>query len=259
MTGASTLAVDDVDIPEGLGAFRDASPELLAARALQQRVDRKFLLPKEALDSLLDGLCADFRVVRAEGRLAATYDSRYFDTPDRQMYEDHRRGRGRRHKVRVRHHLERRLTFLEVKGKHANGRTSKARLARPFGEAELDAEGLAFIEQHSPFRAGVLVPVISTAFRRITLVGEQADERITIDWDLELRDDHQRERLTRVAIAEIKQAGYSNSTDAVRVCRALHIRETAVSKYCLATARLAAAVRRTTFRPILRAVEQLSA
>jgi hypothetical protein len=255
----STLASDDVEIPAALEAFRDASGELLAARTLQQRVDRKFLLPKAVLNPLLDGLSAHFSVVRAEGRLAATYDSLYFDTPDRQMYEDHRRGRGRRHKVRIRHHFERRLTFLEIKEKSASGRTSKARLARQFGDGELDQEGRAFIEEHSPFRAGLLNPVVSTAFRRITLVGEDTDERITIDWDLELRDEHRCERLPRVAIAEIKQASYSNHTDAVRVFRALHIHETAVSKYCLATARLTAAVRANTFRPTLRAVEHMSA
>ena len=254
----SALTLDAGETPVALETFRDASAELVAARTLQQRVDRKYLLPKQALNSLLAGLCADFRVVRAEGRLAATYDSQYFDTPDRQMYEDHRRGRGRRHKVRIRHHLERRLSFLEVKSKSANGRTSKARLGRPFGDAELDEDGLAFIEAHAPFRAGLLIPTVSAAFRRITLVGEQTDERITIDWDLELRDDRQRERLPHVAIAEIKQGGYSNYTHAIRVFRGLHIRETAVSKYCLATARLAA-VRTNTFRPTLRAVEQLSA
>jgi hypothetical protein len=254
----SALTPDAIGMPIALEAFGDASTELIAARTLQQRVDRKYLLPKQALDPLLAGLCTDFRVVRADGRLAATYDSLYFDTPDRQMYEDHRRGRTRRHKVRIRHHLERRLSFLEVKGRSASGRTSKARLGRPFGDVHLDEEGLAFIEAHSPFRAGFLIPAISTAFRRITLVGAQTDERITIDWDLELRDDHQRERLPSVAIAEIKQGRYSNYTNAVRVFRGLHIRETAVSKYCLATARLAA-VRINTFRPALRAVEQLSA
>jgi hypothetical protein len=252
------LMLDGVEMPAALEAFGDASAELLAARTLQQRVDRKYLLPIQTLDVLLAGLRADFRVVRAEGRLAATYDSVYFDTPGKQMYHDHRRGRGRRHKVRMRHHFDRRLSFLEIKRKSANGRTSKARLDRPFGQNELDVEGLAFIEQHSPFQAGQLVRTVSAAFRRITLVGEHTDERITIDWDLELRDDRQRQRLPHVVIAEIKQARYSNRTHAACVLQGLHIRETAVSKYCLATARLAP-VQTHTFRPFLRAVEQLSA
>jgi hypothetical protein len=255
----SSLSFDDVEMPRALRAFGDASAELLAARALQQRVDRKFLLPKALLEPLLEGLLGDFRVVRAEGRLAATYDSQYFDTPDRQMYEDHRRGRGRRHKVRIRHHLERRLTFLEVKERNAGGRTQKARLARPFGDCTLDPDAQRFIEAHSPFRVGCLVPVVSTAFRRITLVGTDADERITIDWDLDLRADHRRQLLSHLVIAEIKQARYANCSDAVRVLRHLHVRETPLSKYCLATAGLIANVRVHTFRPALRAVEQLSA
>ena len=254
----SGLVVEAVEIPVALALFRDASSELLAARALQRRFDRKYLLPKRLLEPLLAQLSSSFRVVRAEGRLAATCDSLYFDTPDRQMYEDHRRGRGRRHKVRIRHHLERQLSFLEVKRRNAGGQTTKARVGRPFGYAALDEEGSAFVEAHCPFRAAQLTPGLSSAFRRITLVGEQVDERITIDWDLELRDDHRRERLPHVAVAEIKQPRYSNNSDSVRTFRALHIRETAVSKYCVATAMLAA-VRSNTFRPVLRAVEQLSA
>jgi hypothetical protein len=203
-------------------------------------------------------LSPDFRVVRAAGRTAATYDSLYFDTPDRRMYEDHRRRRGRRYKVRIRHHLERQLSFLEIKGKNAGGDTNKARLPRTFGDARLDEAGLAFIEAHSPVPAALLIPRLSTAFQRATLVGERADERMTIDWDIEVRDDHRREQLSNVVVAEIKQSRYSNHSDAVLIFRALHIRETAVSKYCVATAMLTA-VRSNTFRPVLRAVEQLSA
>ncbi|OFV92984.1 MAG: hypothetical protein A3G76_01980 [Acidobacteria bacterium RIFCSPLOWO2_12_FULL_65_11] len=252
------LAISSLDIPNALEAFRDAPAGLLDARVLQRRIDRKYLLPRRQLEPLLACLIADYQVVRSAGRLAATYDNLYFDTPDRRMYEDHRRGRGRRYKVRQRHHLDRQLSFLEIKRKDSDVRTVKARLGRPFGDSRLDEEACAFVEQHSPFRATVLVPQLSIAFHRATLLGTNVIERMTLDWDVELRDNGRRERLPDMAIVEIKQASYSNLSPAVRALRALHIREGSVSKYCLATVTLAD-VRDNTFKPTLRAVERLSA
>jgi len=251
-------AIGSPEIPDALEALRDASLELLNARLLQQRVDRKYLLPTRLLEPLLARLCDDYQVVRSAGRLAATYDTLYLDTEDRRMYEEHRRRRGRRYKVRIRHHLDRQLSFLEIKRKDSDVRTTKSRLARPFGDSQLDAEACAHIERHSPFRAAALIPQLSIAFHRITLVGTSVNERITLDWDIEMRDDRRRELLGRIVVAEIKQARHSTSTPAARALRALHVREGSVSKYCLATVTLAD-VRSNAFKPALRAVEQLSA
>lgn len=245
-------------MPGALDGFRHASADLIGARLLQQRIDRKYLLPRKQLELLLVRLHAHYEVVQAAGRLAATYDTLYFDTQDRQMYEAHRRGRGRRYKVRVRHHLDRQLSFLEIKRKDSDIHTTKARLVRPFGDSGLDAEATLFIEQHSPLPASRLLPQVAIAFRRVTLVGTTVNERLTIDLDLEVRNDSRRQRFPELAIAEIKQARYSNRTPVVAALRALGVREWSVSKYCLATVTLAG-VRSNTFKPVLRAVEQLSA
>src|SRR6185369_17256087 len=103
-----------------LDAFETASLDLLNTRLLQDRIDRKYLVARRNFTSLLDQLCTGYRVVRAAGRPAATYDTLYFDTADRRLYEDHRRERGRRYKVRIRHHFERELSFLEVKFQQGN-------------------------------------------------------------------------------------------------------------------------------------------
>jgi hypothetical protein len=244
--------------PRVLDAFRDASADLVSTRLLQQRVDRKYLVPKRLLDQLLSQLSAGYELVRAAGLPAATYDTLYFDTADRQLYEAHRRGRGRRYKVRIRHHLDRRLSFLEVKRKDSEIRTTKARLERPFGGSTLDADALEFIGRHFPIPARCLLPQVSIAFRRVTLVGALVHERVTIDWDVEVRNGERRELLPGLAIVEVKQARYSNAAPAVNALRALHLHEQSISKYCLATVKLAG-VRDNVFRPVLRVLEQLSA
>jgi hypothetical protein len=173
------------------------------------------------------------------------------------LYYDHHRGRRPRFKVRIRHHVDRQRTFLEVKRKGPDDRTTKARLDLPFLQAELGVEGRRFVEAHAPLCAGGLVPYPSIAFLRATLVGVTADERVTFDWHLEFSHGTRRAALRGVAIAEVKQAHCRNTSGAVEAFRAFHVREYGLSKYCLATSRLAA-VRANRFRPVLRAVEQMA-
>jgi VTC domain len=246
----------DTETARALAALREVGDELLAARALLTRVDRKYLLPREALDALLFSLRHDYGVLRAGTRFAARYSTRYFDTADLRMYDDHRRGRCPRYKVRTRHHLDRKLSFLEVKRKGANQRTTKAILSRPFGAAELDAECRRFIDEYCPIAADDLVSGVSIDFVRATLVGEIVNERVTIDWNFDFHHVSAGARLAHAVIVEVKQARYSNHTPAIRALRAFRVREQSISKYCIATATLAA-VRSNTFKSALRAVEQL--
>ena len=243
--------------PAALALFRDASPELLEQRLLQRRVDRKFVFAARLLDALSTQLCTHFSVIRAGTAPLATYHTVYFDTPSRQMYEDHRRGRLPRHKVRVRHHVERRLSFLEVKCKSADGRTTKARTRRPFGEVMFDGDATTFLARYCSMSRDVLVPRLWMTFRRITLAGDAVDERVTIDCDLEFVADMMRRPLPGIAVVEIKQRAYRNDTPSIRALRALHIRERGFSKYCLGTAMLAP-VRSQPFRETLRLLERLS-
>ena len=246
----------EAETPRALAALREVGAELLAARTLLTRVDRKYLLPRETLDALLSSLSNDYGVLRAGTRLAARYSTLYFDTADLRMYDDHRRGRCPRYKVRMRHHLDRQLTFLEIKRKGPNQKTTKAILNRPFGEADLDPDGRQFIDRHCPITAASLVSGVSIDFRRATLVGELVNERVTIDWDFEFHHGSAATRLAHAVIVEIKQARYSNHTPAIRALRAFRIREQSISKYCIATA-VVAAVRSNTFKSALRAVERL--
>jgi hypothetical protein len=237
-----------------LSGFNDVSPELLAARALLRRVDRKYVLPRPLLESLLTGLDRTYDVLRSAGQLVATYQTSYFDTPERRMYEDHRRDRRPRFKVRIRHHVDRQMSFLEVKRKGANQRTTKARMRRAFGETTLDDEARRFIDEHCSVGATSLGPCLSIGFHRITLVGRDVNERITIDVNLELRNEVRQEQLHGLVIAEVKQGRFANGSPAVRALRDLRIRERALSKYCLATARLTS-VRLNRLKADLRAVE----
>lgn len=252
------VAVADDTTVAALASFRDAPRGLIEKRVLQQRIDRKFVFAASMLERVLADLSTHFSVVRAAAAPIATYHTVYFDTPGRFMYDNHRRGRLPRHKVRVRHHVERRLSFLEVKCKTADTRTTKARMERPFGEVTLDPDAEAFLTGCCAVRPDILFPQVWMTFRRITLVGDEIDERVTIDCDLEVSAGTQRRPLPGLAVVEIKQARYSNDTASIGALRSLHVRERAFSKYCVGTA-LLAPVRAHAFQDTVRFVERLCA
>lgn len=241
-----------------LGSFRDAPGELIERRVLQQRIDRKYVFAANMLEPLLAELSPHFSLVSAAAAPLATYDTVYFDTSERLLYHNHRRGRVPRHKVRVRHHVERRLSFLEVKCKTGDSRTTKARTERPFGALAFDPDAEAFVSSSCPVPPCLLVPQVWMTFRRITLVGNDIDERVTIDCDMGVAANIQSRQLTGVTVVEVKQARHRNDSASIGVLRSLHLRERAFSKYCIATA-LLAPVRSHAFQPTLRLVDRLCA
>jgi hypothetical protein len=216
-----------------LERFSIASPDLLADRALLRRVDRKYLLASRDLPVLLEALTTGHHLLQAGGRAVARYRTEYFDTPERQSYEDHRRGRRPRCKVRIRHHLDRSATFLEVKRKQPDGRTAKARMACPFGRDELDEPALRFAATHATLPARDLRHTATIEFLRVTLLAVYTDERITIDHAVAMQYGPYRETLQDLAIVEVKQARFSAVTGVMRALRAMRAREAAISKYCV--------------------------
>jgi len=245
----------DLDLLRG---FDVAATALIEARSLQQRVDRKYLLATDALEPLLARLRPGYCLLRAGEQGWARYESIYLDTPDRTLYHAHRCGRRPRYKVRIRHHVDRQLSFLEIKSKTNSGRTVKRRRALPYGQNHLGVPEQQFIETYAPTDGVRLMPCVSISFLRVTLVGKDLNERLTFDRDVTFAGGPREEHFSRVVIAEIKQAEYSNHLGAVPALRTLHAREVAFSKYCVGTI-LVAPVAGNIFKPTLKAMERLSA
>lgn len=244
-------------VQEALGRFSDVSKALIASRALLQRVDRKYTIAAHYVEPILASLGDAYGVLRAGSSLSARYRTIYFDTPELDLYHAHRRGRSERHKVRIRHHMDREMSFVEVKHRNALGRSTKSVLSQAFGISTLDEEAQAFIECHCPIPAHELGPRIWITYRRITLVGYELDERLTIDCNLAYGNGCKSERWPAAAIAEVKQGRRANHTPSILALRGARVRERSISKYCVATARLSGAPGNS-FKPALKALEQAS-
>lgn len=194
-------------------------PEVLGGWALQNREDRKYLLPIEVIFSLMGGRQADYSVLEIGGRRSFGYHTHYFDTPDLLTYRDHAQGVRRRFKVRIRRYLDSDLTRLEVKSKGVRSRTVKHALD---GADRLDAAAQQFLRQsldsaygpdYRPEVVPTLRPGLAMSYQRTTLIST-AGERVTVDTDLRIyHADLQAELHPDLALLEVKSAGSRSDTD----------------------------------------------
>lgn len=242
------------DLRDALEAFAPVEASLLGGRALLRRADTKYLLRAEALAPVLRALAPRHGVLLAGGARIAAYESLYFDDPELRGYHDHVRGRAPRHKVRTRHYPERGVSFVEVKRKTSGGRTEKERRPHPFGEPALSDEEVAWALGITGWAGPVLLPQAWTRFRRITLLGLDSSERVTLDLDLRLQRAPSTRRLEGLVIAEVKQPRLDPRSPAIVALRRAGARRRSVSKYALAMGMLAAGVRRNRLLPTLREI-----
>jgi len=221
--------------------------DLTARAGLMTRVDRKYLVPREEIEDLLEGLTLDLRVLEIEGRRRFAYRSTYYDTGGLDAFRAAATGRRRRWKVRQRDYVDTGTSFLEVKTRTGRGESAKARIAVTadgHGTADgcLAGPALDFVRgQLSCARcavpAGPLLPALITAYDRTTLLVANEDSRLTIDQALEWTDPvgHGR-RLQELTVVETKAGTRPGSVDRA-LWRAGH-RPQRLSKYATGLALL---------------------
>jgi hypothetical protein len=243
-----------IDLLEPIGL-----DELLAGADLQDRVDRKYVVPLDVLEEAAAALAGTHRVLEIDGARRFGYRTTYYDTPDLLCLREHVQRRRRRFKFRKRRYLETETSMLEVKLKGRRGMTVKQAVACDPADP-LDAAELAFLRdqvwrayaREAPVEA--LGPVLDVACRRVTLAAPQLRERVTCDLELELGGRRLRDGL---AIVETKSVGGLSSAD--RVLLRLGQRPVGTcSKYCLGMSFSQAGVRANAVRPLHRHFEPLA-
>lgn len=237
-------------------SFESASLELLGSRALQKRVDTKFILQFDTLQDVLATLTPEYALVRAGGEPIGQYRTLYLDTEDYELVREHHRGRRPRYKVRIRHYVERRLTFLEIKQKTNANTTLKARRPIPYETEVLTDEDRAFIATHTPLDPARLVPSLRTDFSRLTLVGKHTLERATFDINLLFRAPNHQDGFPTLVIAEVKQDRFRSQTPLMLALKSAGLRPQSVSKYCTAAVLLQPDLVINRFYPVLRAIRK---
>jgi len=228
---------------------------------LLNRIDTKYLTDEATLAGVLsDVAAAGYRALVAEGVKLSPYNSIYYDTASLRMFGDHHNRRLVRQKVRTRVYVNSGEAYLEIKRKNNKGRTKKKRMGIDAGQMmdfSGNPEACAYLAGHSWFTVGELSPVLSTAFRRITLVNPSGTERITIDTSLLFTNFRtgKKASLEDAVIIELKQSGHAGSR-MKEILLERRVKPVRISKYCIAETLTDPSVKSNRFKVKVRTIEK---
>jgi hypothetical protein len=247
----------NLEISRLLGEFEPISLAEMKDLALMNRVDTKFVMRADQLASVLGKLSDSYRVLEINGQRFSHYQTLYFDTDDFTMFRQHHNGMLNRYKVRIRQYVDTATSYFEVKFKNNKRRTIKKRIRTSASGPQLNENAVDFLHEHYPSRTGILKPTLGNTYTRITLASKYDCERLTLDLNLWLCGRHACVDLSGIAIAEVKQDGYSPCSDFFLQMRGLGVRPMGFSKYCAGITLLYEGVKKNRFKPRMLTIEKL--
>lgn len=200
---------------------------------LMDRVDTKFVFTNKELEIILPLLSDHYHVVEINDKCICSYESLYYDNEQLDFYHDHHKKRPNRVKIRYRKYLDSDISFLEIKHKF-KGRTNKMRIPSNELHTELPIEHQQFIDDSVDLSfTENLNPTLVNNYKRITFVGKEFPERLTLDIDLSFTKDAQIADLNYLVIAELKQSKVSRKSPFFSIMKQRQIRPFRLSKYCM--------------------------
>jgi hypothetical protein len=223
-----------VTVENIINQFNPISLKEMDGVKLLDRVDTKFICSVFKLSDILRDLIGEYNILEINDRRLMSYQTRYYDTWDFRMYNEHQNGKLNRYKIREREYSDSELNFLEIKFKNNKRRTLKTRILKSedfnwFSNKEID-----FLDNKSPFSSEDLEVKLFNTFQRITLTNQI--ERVTIDFGLEFKNSKgDKGLLPFLAIIEVKQSKFSIDSDVVKVLKKHKVRPCSFSKYCIGT------------------------
>ena len=245
------------EICNTLNIFESISLAEMKENRLMKRVDTKYLFHESLLPDILHNLSNDYFILNVDGVRLQRYKTRYYDTPDFELYRQHHNGQRDRFKLRVRSYLNSEAEFLEVKRKDNRGRTQKSRLLSDNLPSGQSPEVRSFLESVFPFDYEAYVPKIANSFYRLSLVSKHDQERLTIDLDLRFLSPSSQFALPGVVITEVKQPRFSVHSAFIQQMRQAGRRPVSFSKYCVGVALAYPYIKRNKFKPLLIDIQRL--
>lgn len=220
--------------------------------ALMNRTDRKFVFRDSDLLIFLEQIQNDYKVLEIEGKRKSRYETLYYDTINFNLYHAHQRGKPSRYKVRSRRYVESNISFFEVKYKTNKGRTIKDRVKQNEISGMINNEAEILLHSKTPMNSVNLEPKLWTNFTRITLVNKNYPERVTIDLDLNFKNNNSEDdaAINNLIIAEVKQDN-SVVSPFLELMKSHHVREGSMSKYCYGVINLFNKIKHNSFKPNL--------
>lgn len=239
-----------------LNQFDPITLEEMDGVKLMDRTDTKFTFNINQLIDVLEEAKAYYKVLNVEGNRISRYKTLYFDTQDFDLYNEHHSGKLNRYKIRHRTYVESNLGFLEVKFKNNKGRTLKTRIKEIEVPELNEGKAFDFLKKTLPFDPLILLPKIWINYSRVTLVNKTSAERLTLDLNLEFEKNGNKQILSQLVIAEVKQDS-KVASPFINIMRNKHIRQGSISKYCFGIASSYKEVKKNNFKQKLSNVKKI--
>jgi len=242
---------------QAIQTFDPISLEEMDEVKLMDRTDTKFVFHLSKLPYIFNKLADLYRILVVNNIRNSQYKSLYYDTNDLQLYIKHHNGKLNRYKIRYRKYVESDLHFFEIKFKNNKGRTIKTRVKRDEIEYKINGKARKLLIEKTPLNSELLVPTIWINYSRITLVNKFSKERVTIDTNLNFKNEKLEKNMDQLVIAEVKQENVSSSPF-MSLMKEEHIREGSISKYCFGIASLFNGVKQNNFKPKILTINKLN-
>jgi hypothetical protein len=231
-----------------LNSFAPIALKEMDGVMLMSRVETKYVFSAGRLPLLLEELEKDYKILEINTVRSFPYQTTYLDTPDMFFFVQQVRGKLNRHKIRYRIYESTGDSFLEIKNKTNKNRTVKWRIENCLSPV-FDKKALAFIGKYLPYETPDLKPSLVNGFTRITLVGKEVKERITLDYDIKFTiPEGSASELPFLAIAEIKNERRSGYSPIGSSMKHFGIHPNGFSKYCMGNAILKEIPRKNTLK-----------
>jgi hypothetical protein len=237
-------------VPIGLNEMDDVS--------LMNRIETKYVFSANKLPDLLNHLSNSYRILDIDMMRIFPYQTTYLDTSDLLFFTQQLRGKLNRHKVRYRRYESTGLSFLEIKKRTNKNRTIKWRIESWLNPDSPDDNAATFFKEYLPYDYHELNPVLINQFNRITLVGTNAKERVTFDYNISFTSFRGRiTELPFLAIAELKRDKESGKSPFGIIMKQYGLRPNRFSKYCIGSALTTDIIRKNSIKPNLLLINKI--
>lgn len=170
-------------------------------------METKYVVPIVFLADLLRHMSVGYRVLQTTETCLSEYETVYFDTADMALHRHIPEPEEASQKIRLRRYRDRRRSYLEVKNVYASGLGDKRRARHDFGSLFLNSSEHAFVRGLIPKLSNeLLLQQLSVRYRRMTFLGLETHERVTMDLDVQFGHGVAAQELDDTVIVEIKRA-----------------------------------------------------
>jgi hypothetical protein len=226
--------------------------------SLMNRFDFKFILNSEEASYLLNILCNEYDVISNNEQLVRGYETKYFDTKQRDSFYLHHKGKLPRHKIRTRTYLDTNDQFVEIKYKNNKDKTEKFRI-NVFHSNDLliQSNVVTFLNEHNINHLDALEEALLVKYNRISLIHKNLNERVTFDFDITFANDQKKTLAGDLIIVEVKQETKIKSP-VILLLKSMNKRTVSISKYCYGLLSIDDSIKRNNFNSLIKNLHKIN-